>query len=124
MVQALDWSGVANFDLLVDLERDEVLVLEMNPRYWRSLLGSLVAGVNFPALSCLLSEGTSFMKPEYRHVRYVKPEESLRLLLKGCLGYESPISSLRETGLPFILKDPLPELAIALSRPAKTGSAP
>jgi predicted ATP-grasp superfamily ATP-dependent carboligase len=124
VLRALKWSGVANFDLIYDRERDEVKVLEMNPRYWRSLLGSLVAGVNFPELSCLLSEGRPFSRPGYRHVRYVKPETSIGLLAGRYLGKTSPISSLNETGLPFIFRDPLPELAIMLSRPTKTGSAP
>lgn len=124
LLRALEWSGVANFDLIYDQERGETRVLEMNPRYWRSLLGSLVAGVNFPALSCLASEGRTFSPPKYRHVRYVKPETSLGLLMGKFFGRASPISSLGETGLPFILRDPIPEVAIMLSRSTQTGSSP
>jgi predicted ATP-grasp superfamily ATP-dependent carboligase len=124
VLRALEWSGVANFDLIYDQERGEIRVLEMNPRYWRSLLGSLVAGVNFPALSCLVSEGRTFHPPAYRHVRYVKPETSLGLLVGRYLGRASPISSVGETGLPFVLRDPIPEVAIMLSRPTRTGSSP
>lgn len=124
LLRGLGWSGVANFDLIYNREQNEVTVLEMNPRYWRSLLGSLVAGVNFPALSCLVSEGRTFPRPTYQHVRYIKPEASLRPLINSYLGMSSPISSLHETGLPFILRDPLPECAIMLSGSAKTGSTP
>ena len=124
VIRGLEYSGVANFDLIYDQERGEMKVLEMNPRYWMSLLGSLVAGVNFPGLSCLLSEGRPFARPEYRHVRYVRPEASIGLLAGRYFGRSSPISSLKETGLPFVLRDPLPELTIMMSRPTKTGSAP
>jgi predicted ATP-grasp superfamily ATP-dependent carboligase len=124
VIRGLEYSGVANFDLIYDQERGEMKVLEMNPRYWMSLLGSLVAGVNFPGLSCLLSEGRPFTRPEYRHVRYVRPEASIGLLAGRYLGKSSPISSLDQTGLPFVFRDPLPELTIMFSRPTKTGFSP
>ena len=124
VVRGLEYSGVANLDLIYDQERGEIKVFGKNPRYWMSLLASLVAGVDFPGLSCLLSEGKPFSRPAYRHVRYVRPEASIGLLAGRCFSKGSPFSSLKETGLPFVLRDSLPELIIMFSRPTKTGSAP
>jgi D-aspartate ligase len=74
LVRSVQWSGVVNFDLVLDQETNEAWLLEANPRYWRSLLGSLKAGVNFPYLACLASEGNQIKRPPYRNIRYAKPD--------------------------------------------------
>jgi len=51
------WSGVANFDLRVDERDGTVYVLEVNPRYWQTMLGSLYMGINFPEIHCRLALG-------------------------------------------------------------------
>ncbi|NNF20030.1 MAG: ATP-grasp domain-containing protein, partial [Flavobacteriaceae bacterium] len=52
LMKSLKWTGVANVDLFYDKNSREYKVLEINPRYWNTLLGSLVAGVNFPLVYC------------------------------------------------------------------------
>ena len=47
-MQALKWSGIVNIDFIYDENDKQAKILEVNPRYWQSLLGSLFAGVNFP----------------------------------------------------------------------------
>lgn len=59
LVTALRWSGVANIDLRIDQRTGEPLILEVNGRYWATLLGSTAAGVNFPDLACRLALGES-----------------------------------------------------------------
>src|SRR2546428_697479 len=49
-MQALKWSGIVNIDFIYDENDKQAKILEVNPRYWQSLLGSLFAGVNFPYL--------------------------------------------------------------------------
>ncbi len=116
LIRSVNWSGIVSFDLVWDYKAQQAKVLEANPRYWRSLLGSLTAGVNFPHLACLASQDEPLGHPEYRHVRYAKPEIAARLLLSSWTGHSSAISTVYESGLPYLLKDPRPELAILLSR--------
>jgi predicted ATP-grasp superfamily ATP-dependent carboligase len=123
LVSSVRWSGVACFDLVFDEEANQAKVLEANPRYWRSLLGSLAAGVNFPHLACMASQGEKFTCPDYQHVRYAKPEIAPGLILKSWTGKRSAISKVSESGLPYLLRDPLPEVAIHLRRKGKSAYA-
>ena len=116
LVRVTGWSGICNFDFVYDEERKEPKLLEANPRYWRSVLGSLVAGVNFPHLACRTSKGESYPLPTYREVKYSKPDRGLGLLARGMIGSKQKISRLDETGIPFILKDPLPDLLIQTTK--------
>ncbi len=68
LMKALDWSGVAHVDLIRDARDGCVKVLEVNPRFWGSLLGSVAAGVNFAHLTCLAATGHRFALPDYREV--------------------------------------------------------
>jgi hypothetical protein len=116
LVRAVRWSGIAHFDCIFDHAARQTLILEVNPRYWRSLLGSLNAGVNFPLLACLASQGETFERPAYRHIRYAKPETALRLWLRGMLTRGSPRWRLGDSSLSTTASDPLPDLAIQARR--------
>lgn len=116
LVRSTGWSGVCHFDFVYDEEKKEPKLLEANPRYWRSVLGSLVAGVNFPYLACKTTKGERYPIPSYREVRYSKPNQGLSLWLRSMMGSKQKISRLDETGIPFILKDPLPELLIQTTK--------
>jgi predicted ATP-grasp superfamily ATP-dependent carboligase len=50
LVAATGYHGVGEVDTRYDPERDEYRLLELNPRFWASLLYHLRAGMNFPAL--------------------------------------------------------------------------
>jgi predicted ATP-grasp superfamily ATP-dependent carboligase len=109
LMRALNWSGVACMDLRYDEDKKEPKILEVNPRYWASVIGSMVAGINFPYLACQLSMSLDFPRPEYKLVRYTKPESALKLLIKQYLKGGTPVGSIKDTGLPYTLTDMGPE---------------
>jgi D-aspartate ligase len=111
LLAALRWNGVAHIDLRHDSRDGRPKIVEMNARYWGSLLGSLVAGVNFPYLACLAAQGVSFPVPEYQLSKYAHTTTAIKEGLLWFLGKSSLKGfSFRETGLQFFLTDPLPEV--------------
>jgi hypothetical protein len=56
LVAAAGYHGVGEIDTRYDPVCDEYRLLECNPRFWASLLYSLRAGMNFPALLMRLDE--------------------------------------------------------------------
>jgi predicted ATP-grasp superfamily ATP-dependent carboligase len=56
LLAATRYSGVGHFDGRYDPERDEYRILELNPRFWGSLLYSTNAGVNYPELLARLDD--------------------------------------------------------------------
>lgn len=83
LIRALGWSGVANIDMRFDAAHKVPLVLEINGRYWFSLLGSLNAGVNFPLLACEMCLGDLRANLKPRKARYFSGKESALLSLAG-----------------------------------------
>jgi predicted ATP-grasp superfamily ATP-dependent carboligase len=113
LLSALRWNGIAQIDFRRDSRDGQVKILEMNARYWGSLLGSLVAGVNFPYLACLAAQGISFPVPTYRLCKYAHATTAIKEGLLGVVGKNSLKGfSFQETGLKFFLTDPLPELIV------------
>lgn len=118
LVSALRWSGVAHIDFRCDSRDDRPKIIEMNARYWGSLLGSLVAGVNFPYLACLAAQGISFPMPEYRLSKYTYTTTVLKEGLLWFVGKSSLKGfAFQETGLRFFLADPFPEMVKRLVVP-------
>lgn len=110
LASAAKWSGIAHVDLRYDSREKEIKLVEVNARYWGSLLGSLVVGVNFPKLACLAALKVSFPIPRYRLGRYIAPwaaikQSLLRLLQKSESGF-----AVGETGLPYSFADPVAEM--------------
>jgi predicted ATP-grasp superfamily ATP-dependent carboligase len=109
LVAALQWSGVAHIDLRYDERDGRVQVLEVNPRYWGSLLGSLAAGVNFPYLACLAGLKIPSTTPTYRNVRFVSGSWAIRSWLHRPPNGK-PRFAFAESSLKYLLADPLPAL--------------
>jgi D-alanine-D-alanine ligase-like ATP-grasp enzyme len=108
MMRHLNWSGVAHIDLRYDESDDLVKVIEVNGRYWGSLLGSLVAGINFPLLSLKIVRGEKFDLPKYQFSKYFMGSAPMKRLIGSMF---SPNRILfRETSLSFSMRDPGPFL--------------
>lgn len=110
LMASLNWSGVAHVDLRYNQCDGQVKVLEVNARYWGSLLGSLKAGVNFPHWACKAARGESFAVPDYRLIRFVDVRAVMGRRWAWRRNHTGVPLSLRETGWQTALADPLAEM--------------
>jgi len=108
LVAALGWSGVANIDMRED-DVGNVYVLEVNPRYWSTVLGSLYAGVNFPYLQCRSAVGLGFDPPRPRSANFHCAHVSGR---KSTMERSAPAGSVWR----YTVVDPMPEISRQLRR--------
>lgn len=105
LMEKLHWGGVAHLDLRYDTRKARFVVIEINGRYWGSLLGSLAYGINFPELACRVAMGETFDPPAYATGLYYTGAERVRSFLRN------PLSLLHgRTTLWYTLLDPLPAL--------------
>ena len=110
LVKLLNWSGPINIDLRFEKSTGKIYILEINPRFWRSVTASNAAGVNFPYLTCLLALGKPFPTLQYKHIKYTPSSIALKQYMRNILQpinrnksyYHSPISTW--------VADPLPKL--------------
>jgi len=116
LLKSLNWSGVACIDLRYDEKQKTFKVIEINTRYWRSLMGSLAAGINFPLLSIDIHLNKNESQRGFKELEYLN--------LKGIISYlKEDLSRLfhinfiwNNSPLKFALKDPLPMIYKFLSR--------
>ncbi|WP_414621941.1 ATP-grasp domain-containing protein [Calothrix sp. CCY 0018] len=99
-MNALQWNGIANLDLRYNSQTGQICVIEINPRFWQSLMGSLSVGVNFPYLLYLLSSDISFEPVSYPEKYYAKFHQFIKDALNGSLQY-----SLSNTNFKYFLSD-------------------
>ncbi|MBR9853692.1 MAG: hypothetical protein GYB37_03810 [Algicola sp.] len=108
LMKSLCWSGVACIDIRFDEDSKDYKIIEINTRYWRSLVGSLASGVNFPLLSILTHlKGSQLQKP-YKEVSFFN--------LKGLVKYiRTDYKNLlkirfiwKNTAIKYAILDPLP----------------
>lgn len=112
LLSALRWNGVANLDMLRCAATGETMVLEVNPRYWGTLLGSVRAGVNFPYLACLAALGRPLPPTECQPISYAEKSVALRQTLHKAAGRPHlPGLRFTNTALWSSLTDPLPAAA-------------
>jgi len=115
LVSALNWSGVADIDLILDARDHKIKIIEINPRFWQTLPGSLISGINFPYICCLSALGITPPKCQHKTTKYASPSTFLNLLKTRLAGKKPPIKlSWRDTNWRFIISDPLPELVNSL----------
>jgi len=100
MMAVLGWNGIAHVDLRVPEGSETPVVIEVNPRYWSTLLGSLVAGTNFPWAHVKATKGVPVVSGPNKDCHYVSFNEWPAFLRRHG-------TSLSQTGLFFGLADPL-----------------
>ena len=78
MMSALNWNGVACVDMRRDEKSKKVFILEINGRFWASVLPSLVkAGINFPLILLKLSVNENISIPQMKTAKQVCLKEYL-----------------------------------------------
>jgi predicted ATP-grasp superfamily ATP-dependent carboligase len=110
VVEKLNWSGIAHIDLRFDAQDKEVKLIEINPRYWGSLMGSLTAGVNFPYIASVAALKRESIKSQAKPIRYVQGTLALKSLVKNLLRRNLKNRNVK-TSIKFILQDPLPTIS-------------
>ena len=111
LMTALNWSGVAHIDLRYDSRTDQMRVIEINTRFWLTVVGSAItAEVNFPVLACRAALG-QFLRPgPSRLGRYIPLARLLAYRWHKRRG-DTPVRfPLREVSIWAMLGDPLPRL--------------
>ena len=104
LMAELRWSGVANIDMRLREGGGTPLILEVNGRYWRTLLGALNTGINFPLLACETVFGSPTSNRQAHNARYFQGQSKMIQSLLG--GGRNQIKP-SETELGYFLSDPL-----------------
>lgn len=109
LIANLNYSGIAHLDLRYDAIQKNIKLIEINARYWGSLTGSLLAGVNFPYLACMAGMGQDFDVPTYEFVRYIDHSAAVKSLFRKPFARYPRRIKYSETDLKYILRDPIAE---------------
>lgn len=100
LMEKLKWSGVAHMDLRYNEETEQLLIIEINGRYWTTVLGSEHVGINFPLIHAGLIPTQQIFIGVGRYYSildlFVSPNQIL--------------SNLKDLSLWENLRDPLPKL--------------
>jgi predicted ATP-grasp superfamily ATP-dependent carboligase len=110
VISKLKWSGVVHFDLRYDENEKQVKVIEMNARFWGSIIGSLHAGINFPYLTVLQSFKLGFPPMNFRPIRFVDPKTAVKVFVRRMLHEKNAIQYFDYSKLNTHKRDPLPLL--------------
>jgi predicted ATP-grasp superfamily ATP-dependent carboligase len=109
MISRMAYSGIAHLDFRYDRRQECYKLIDFNPRYWNTLLGSLAAGINFPILSCLSALNRRIPNLPYQKIDYYLWKTALKEILRYLLGLRGRVG-LKQTEFIYILRDPLPEM--------------
>jgi predicted ATP-grasp superfamily ATP-dependent carboligase len=110
LMTALNWNGVAHLDLRYDARTDQIKVIEINTRFWLTVVGSAVtAKINFPVLACQSALGQPVAASTFALGRYIPFPNFIRYKLARIAKGKIPFSW-RDTTIAGFLGDPLPKL--------------
>lgn len=114
IIAECSYSGVAHIDTIFDNKNRSIKILEFNPRFWGSLLGSKMAGINFPYLGLLVAQNRSIATHlKYKEINYVTTKNILWNLWKNKLNKKKPLS-LSVTDFWQMAYDPFPYIYLSL----------
>ena len=107
LFRLLAWEGVGQIDFRQDSRTGELFVLEINPRFWGSLYGAKLMGVNFPLIACLDALAESPPPIVQKFGKYINHTTYLKERLKQFMSknYKTEYKAL-DSNLPEFLSDP------------------
>jgi predicted ATP-grasp superfamily ATP-dependent carboligase len=115
LLEALKWHGLAHVDLRHDPRDGSHKVLELNPRFWMSVMFSMWAGVNFATLAVFQALGFGVTSPEMSSGVYERPMMRLGTLVEAARRFSEPGNVARQ-----LWADPIPQAWRKLERAAKS----
>lgn len=108
LMSKLNWSGIAHVDLRYDRDKGDYKIIEINTRFWSSMEGSEIAGVNFPYLYCLASMGEQIIPDDYKNARFYNLKGLIKLFQEDKTILIDQLFILKNTQMKYVVKDPVP----------------
>jgi predicted ATP-grasp superfamily ATP-dependent carboligase len=116
LMAALNWNGVAHLDLRYDARAQQINVIEINPRFWLTVVGSaLTAKINFPVLACEAALDHPIAPSTFALGRFIPFANFLKYKYSHHEADKIPFG-LRDTSVMGFLGDPMPKLYYLLNR--------
>lgn len=110
IVRKLKYSGIAHLDFRFDSKNGTFILIDFNARYWSSLEGSRIMGVNFPLLAVMYTMGIKFSYPDYSTGTYYFAITAIKTFLGNLFSKKKLSIYLHHTELRYIIIDPVPEI--------------
>lgn len=104
----LNYSGIAHLDFRLDPDRGIYHLVDFNARYWSTLCGSLLAGINFPHLVCLAAQNSPISHQPYRPIRFLSSENPFYILGSSLKLSGKSFQLIANNELYYGMRDPLP----------------
>ncbi len=104
-IRDIGYSGIAHLDYIFDNRDGMPKLIDFNARYWSTLEGSKVAGIDFTLLNCLEAMNVPYSKPGFKCCNYLLGRSVFSRFKKP---FNRQIPTF--TDLKSRISDPLPEL--------------
>jgi D-aspartate ligase len=116
LVSELKFSGIAHVDLRFDKNSGEFKIIEINARYWGSLIASCLAGVNFPYLHILSSMDEEIPASSFSPIQYMDFLTAVKSTKNSLFSRQKRGFRWQDTDYSFFLSDPIAEVYNAWKR--------
>lgn len=116
LVKELNFSGIAHVDLRYDSHSGEYKIIEINTRYWGSLIASYLAGVNFPYLHILSSLDEEMPSSIASPIQYMDFITGVKIVKNTLFSRQKLGFRWKDTDFSFIMTDPIAEMFNAWKR--------
>ena len=116
LVKEMKFSGIAHVDLRYDEKSGEYKIIEINIRYWGSLIASYMAGVNFPYLHILASLDEKIPASIFSPIQYMDFLTGVKLLRRYLFSRQDLGFRWKDTDYSFFMTDPIAEVYNAWKR--------
>lgn len=115
IIGKLNYTGIAHMDFRYDTAKKQYILVDFNPRYWSSLQGSRIMGVNFPLLAVAVSVGLKVESPTYSNGYFYYGTAAVKQMFRNLWSRNRYPVRFKNSQLASIVRDPLPELFYLLN---------